>query len=119
MNKKLLLSMHRKMLTIRLFEEKLNSLFLQGQIPGTLHLYNGQEACAVGVCENLSDKDWILSTHRPHGHAIAKGVSLQSMMAELFAKETGCCGGFGGSMHVGAKSNPFWLHRNNWRRLSD
>ena len=101
MNKKLLLSMHRKMLTIRLFEEKLNSLFLQGQIPGTLHLYNGQEACAVGVCENLNDKDWILSTHRPHGHAIAKGVSLKSMMAELFAKETGCCGGFGGSMHVG------------------
>lgn len=89
------------MLTIRMFEEKLNSLFLQGQIPGTLHLYNGQEACAVGVCENLSDKDWILSTHRPHGHAIAKGVSLNSMMAELFAKETGCCGGFGGSMHVG------------------
>ena len=101
MNKKLLLSMHRKMLTIRLFEEKLNSLFLQGQIPGTLHLYNGQEACAVGDCENLNDKDWILSTHRPHGHAIAKGVSLKSMMAELFAKETGCCGGFGGSMHVG------------------
>ena len=89
------------MLMIRLFEEKLNSLFLQGKIPGTLHLYNGQEACAVGVCENLSNNDWILSTHRPHGHAIAKGVSINSLMAELFAKETGCCGGFGGSMHVG------------------
>lgn len=101
MKNSLLLRMYKKMLTIRMFEEKLNSLFLQGQIPGTLHLYNGQEACAVGVCENLSDKDWILSTHRPHGHAIAKGVSLNSMMAELFAKETGCCGGFGGSMHVG------------------
>jgi len=101
MEKKLLLRMYRKMLIIRMFEEKLNSLFLQGVIPGTLHLYNGQEACAVGVCENLSNKDWILSTHRPHGHAIAKGVSINSMMAELFAKETGCCGGFGGSMHVG------------------
>ena len=89
------------MLMIRLFEEKLNSLFLQGKIPGTLHLYNGQEACAVGVCENLTNNDWILSTHRPHGHAIAKGVSINSLMAELFAKETGCCGGFGGSMHVG------------------
>ena len=101
MKKNLLLKMHKKMLMIRLFEEKLNSLFLQGKIPGTLHLYNGQEACAVGVCENLSNNDWILSTHRPHGHAIAKGVSINSLMAELFAKETGCCGGFGGSMHVG------------------
>ena len=101
MEKNTLISMYKKMLTIRFFEEKLNSLFLQGQIPGTLHLYNGQEACAVGVCENLNKHDWILSTHRPHGHAIAKGVTLKSMMAELFAKETGCCGGFGGSMHVG------------------
>ena len=101
MKKNLLLKMHKKMLMIRPFEEKLNSLFLQGKIPGTLHLYNGQEACAVGVCENLSNNDWILSTHRPHGHAIAKGVSINSLMAELFAKETGCCGGFGGSMHVG------------------
>ena len=101
MKKNLLLKMHKKMLMIRLFEEKLNSLFLQGKIPGTLHLYNGQEACAVGVCENLTNNDWILSTHRPHGHAIAKGVSINSLMAELFAKETGCCGGFGGSMHVG------------------
>ena len=101
MKNKQLIQSYKKMLTIRMFEEKLNSLFLQGQIPGTLHLYNGQEACAVGVCENLTDRDWILSTHRPHGHAIAKGVSLKSMMAELFAKETGCCGGFGGSMHVG------------------
>lgn len=101
MEKNTLITMYKKMLTIRFFEEKLNSLFLQGQIPGTLHLYNGQEACAVGVCENLNKHDWILSTHRPHGHAIAKGVTLKSMMAELFAKETGCCGGFGGSMHVG------------------
>ena len=85
MKKRLLLKMHKKMLMIRLFEEKLNSLFLQGKIPGTLHLYNGQEACAVGVCENLNNQDWILSTHRPHGHAIAKGVSINSVMAELFA----------------------------------
>ena len=108
MKKNLLLKMHKKMLMIRLFEEKLNSLFLQGKIPGTLHLYNGQEACAVGVCENLNNQDWILSTHRPHGHAIAKGVSINSIMAELFAKETGCCGGFGGSMHLIDLNNNFY-----------
>ena len=93
--------MYRQMQRIRQFEEKVNQLFLEGRMPGTLHLYVGQEACAVGVCEALQPDDWITSTHRPHGHAIAKGVSLNSMMAELFAKTTGCCGGYGGSMHVG------------------
>jgi pyruvate dehydrogenase E1 component alpha subunit len=89
------------MLTIRRFEERCNYLYMQGRIPSTLHLYIGQEAVAVGVCANLLDSDWVASTHRPHGHAIAKGVSLRSIMAELFARETGCCKGKGGSMHVG------------------
>ena len=96
-----LLDMYRTMLTIRRFEEKCNYLYMQGRIPSTLHLYIGQEAVATGVCAHLSPEDYMLSTHRPHGHAIAKGVSLNSMMAELFAKVTGCCQAKGGSMHVG------------------
>ena len=109
-----LLDMYRTMLTIRRFEEKCNYLFMQGRIPSTLHLYIGQEAVAVGVCAHLSKEDYILSTHRPHGHAIAKGVSLKSIMAELFAKRTGCCLGKGGSMHVGdvrsgpGRLSPLW-----------
>jgi len=95
------LRMYRQMLRIRRFEEKVNQLFLEGLMPGTLHLYIGQEACAVGVCEALEPGDKTASTHRPHGHAIAKGVSLNAMMAELFAKTTGCAGGYGGSMHTG------------------
>ncbi len=95
------LTLYRQMLTIRRFEERCNYLYMQGRIPSTLHLYNGQEAVAVGVCAHLSDADYVASTHRPHGHAIAKGVSLRSIMAELFAKDTGCCRGKGGSMHVG------------------
>jgi len=95
------LRMVRQMLRVRRFEERVNRLFLEGRMPGTLHLYIGQEACAVGVCEALRPDDWITSTHRPHGHAIAKGVSLDAMMAELFAKTTGCAGGYGGSMHTG------------------
>lgn len=89
------------MLTIRRFEERCNTLYMQGKIPSTLHLYIGQEAVAVGVCAHLSAADWITSTHRPHGHAIAKGVALRAIMAELYAKDTGCCRGKGGSMHVG------------------
>jgi len=95
------LKFYRQMLTIRRFEERCNALYMQGKIPSTLHLYNGQEAVAVGVCAHLSVEDTITSTHRPHGHAIAKGVSLRSIMAELYAKDTGCCRGKGGSMHVG------------------
>jgi len=76
-------------------------LFLQGEMPGTIHLYQGQEAIAAGVCAHLKKEDLITSTHRPHGHAIAKGVSIKSLMAELFAKKTGCCEAKGGSMHVG------------------
>jgi TPP-dependent pyruvate/acetoin dehydrogenase alpha subunit len=95
------LDLYRTMLTIRRFEERCNALFLQGRIPSTLHLYIGQEAVAVGVCAHLRRDDYLTSTHRPHGHAIAKGVSLKSIMAELHGKVTGCCKGKGGSMHVG------------------
>jgi pyruvate dehydrogenase E1 component alpha subunit len=95
------IEMYRQMLTIRRFEERCNTLFMQGRIPSTLHLYIGQEAVAVGVCAHLRTSDYVLGTHRPHGHAIAKGVSLRSIMAELMAKDTGCSRGKAGSMHVG------------------
>ena len=95
------LGLYRDMLRIRKFEEKVYYLFLQGQIIGTIHQYQGQEAVAVGICSALRRDDYITSTHRPHGHCIAKGVSMNSMMAELFAKATGCCGAKGGSMHMG------------------
>ena len=95
------LAFYRTMLTIRRFEERCNYLYMQGRIPSTLHLYIGQEAVATGVCAHLRPNDFISSTHRPHGHAIAKGVALRAIMAELFAKRTGCCKGKGGSMHVG------------------
>jgi TPP-dependent pyruvate/acetoin dehydrogenase alpha subunit len=93
--------MYRTMVLLRRFEERVNELYLQGRIPSTLHLYIGQEAVATGVCANLRQDDYAFSTHRPHGHALAKGVSPQTLMAELFAKATGCCGAKGGSMHVG------------------
>jgi pyruvate dehydrogenase E1 component alpha subunit len=96
-----LLDMYRMMVLLRRFEERVNELYLQGRIPSTLHLYIGQEAVAVGVCANLRRDDYAFSTHRPHGHALAKGVSPQTLMAELYAKATGCCGAKGGSMHVG------------------
>jgi len=95
------LSLYRQMLLIRRFEERCNQLYLQGRIPSTLHLYIGQEAVAVGVCAALGREDYVTTTHRPHGHAIAKGVAPRAIMAELFAKRTGCCKGKGGSMHVG------------------
>lgn len=96
----LLHKMYERMVTIRLFEEKANELFLAGELPGFLHLYIGEESIAVGVCANLTDKDYIASTHRGHGHCIAKGVQVEGMMAELFGKKTGCCRGKGGSMHI-------------------
>jgi TPP-dependent pyruvate/acetoin dehydrogenase alpha subunit len=96
--------LYRRMLLIRRFEERVYRLFLEGEIPGTLHQYQGQEAVAVGVCSVLEKDDWITSTHRPHGHALAKGVSTREAMAELFGKRTGCCGGKGGSMHLGDAS---------------
>jgi len=96
-----LLELYRTMLLVRRFEERVYLLFLDGEIPGTLHQYQGQEAVAVGVCDVLRRDDWITSTHRPHGHALAKGVGPRAAMAELYGKETGCCRGRGGSMHLG------------------
>jgi TPP-dependent pyruvate/acetoin dehydrogenase alpha subunit len=93
--------MYRQMVACRMFENRVNSLFLQGKMPGTIHQAQGQEACAVGVCSVLTEKDMITSTHRPHEHAVARGIPLKSLMAELFAKKTGCCSGKGGSMHIG------------------
>jgi TPP-dependent pyruvate/acetoin dehydrogenase alpha subunit len=97
----LLLDLYRTMRLIRRFEERVYYLFLDGEIPGTLHQYQGQEAVAAGVCSALRADDWITSTHRPHGHALAKGVGPRAAMAELYGKETGCCRGRGGSMHLG------------------
>ena len=96
-----ILELYRKMLTIRKFEERIKYLFLEGIMPGTIHQYQGQEACAVGVCAALKQGDIITSTHRPHGHALAKGLSVQEILDELFGKTTGCCKGKGGSMHLG------------------
>jgi len=96
-----LFRLFREMLLIRQFEEIVNELYLQGKIPSTLHLYIGQEAVAAGVCGALQPDDYVLSTHRPHGHALAKGVSPGGIMAELFGKATGTCKAKGGSMHVG------------------
>ena len=96
-----LAGLYRQMLLIRRFEETVYYLFLEGEIPGTLHQYQGQEAVAVGICDALRPTDWITSTHRPHGHALAKGVTPRAAMAELYGKSTGCCAGKGGSMHLG------------------
>lgn len=96
-----LIRLYRQMLLIRQFEERVKYLFLEGVMPGTIHQYQGQEAVAVGVCAALGVDDVITSTHRPHGHALAKGVGVEPLMHELFGKITGCCRGKGGSMHVG------------------
>ncbi len=96
-----LLDLYRRMVLIRRFEERVKYLFLEGIMPGTIHQYQGQEACAVGVCSALEADDVITSTHRAHGHCIAKGLGIDEMMAELFGKATGCCKGKGGSMHMG------------------
>jgi pyruvate dehydrogenase E1 component alpha subunit len=96
----MMLDLYRKMVQIRKFEEKLYYLFLTRVMPGSMHQYNGQEAVAVGVCVNLEKNDYITSTHRGHGHCIAKGAEIKAIMAEMFAKKTGCCKGMGGSMHI-------------------
>jgi len=95
-----LVYMYRKLLEIRRFEEKVWDLFGRNLVPGTLHLYLGEEATAVGVCTNLTDEDYVTSTHRGHGHCIAKGADLKKAMAEILGKKTGYCKGKGGSMHV-------------------
>ena len=95
------ISMLEQMAVIRQFEQTAYLRFLQGEIPGTLHQSQGQEAVAVGVCTPLRDSDWITSTHRPHGHALAKGMNPSVAMAEIYGREPGCLGGRGGSMHLG------------------
>lgn len=95
-----LITLYRKMLTIRRFEERVVQEFQNGAIPGVVHSYIGQEAVAVGVCANLRRDDRIVSNHRGHGHCIAKGAELKRMMAEIFGKRTGYCKGKGGSMHI-------------------
>jgi pyruvate dehydrogenase E1 component alpha subunit len=91
---------YRTMATIRAFEERVAREFRTGEIPGFVHAYVGQEAVATGVCANLTDADLITSTHRGHGHCIAKGCALRGMMAEIYGRETGLCRGRGGSMHI-------------------
>jgi len=90
----------KTMVRIRLFEEKVEELFLSGVLPGFVHLYIGEEAIASGVCSALKKSDYITSTHRGHGHVLAKGARMDRMMAELYGKKTGYCKGKGGSMHI-------------------
>jgi pyruvate dehydrogenase E1 component alpha subunit len=91
---------YRRMKTIREFEERLHVEIATGEIPGFTHLYAGQEAVAVGVCERLRDSDYIVSTHRGHGHCIAKGCDVVGMMLEIYGRASGLCKGKGGSMHI-------------------
>ena len=100
LSREALLDAYGQMRTIRGFEEKLAELVTAGKLAGFLHLYAGEEAVAVGVCAHLSDRDIVTSTHRGHGHCIAKGVDVRSMMAELFGRSTGICKGKGGSMNI-------------------
>lgn len=95
-----LLKAYRTMTLIREFEERVHVEFATGEIPGFVHLYAGEEAIAVGVCMHLDDRDWITSTHRGHGHCLAKGCDVRGMMAEIYGKASGLCGGKGGSMHI-------------------
>ncbi len=94
------LHVYEQMAKIRHFEEKVNELYMKAIMPGLAHLYSGQEAVAVGVCEALRKEDYITSTHRGHGHCLAKGASIDRMFAELLGKEAGYCKGKGGSMHI-------------------
>ncbi|MGQ0550946.1 MAG: thiamine pyrophosphate-dependent dehydrogenase E1 component subunit alpha, partial [Armatimonadota bacterium] len=100
-----LIAMLRTMLLIRAFEEKADELFALGKVHGTMHLSMGQEAVAAGVCAALRPDDYILSTHRGHGHCLAKGADVRRMMAEFLGKETGYCRGRGGSMHIADPSS--------------
>ncbi|MXY13618.1 MAG: hypothetical protein F4Y46_06390, partial [Chloroflexi bacterium] len=94
------LGMYQRMMLIRRFEEVAEDMFRQARMRGALHFYIGEEASGVGVCAALRDSDFITSTHRGHGHCIAKGGQVDRMMAELFGRSTGYCGGKGGSMHI-------------------
>lgn len=95
-----LLDIYTRILRIRRFEEEVGRLFAQGQLPGFVHLYIGEEAVGAGLCAALRDDDYIVSTHRGHGHVLAKGGDMNRMMAELFGKRDGYCRGKGGSMHI-------------------
>ena len=100
-----LLRMYTQMLRIRVFEDNANQLYLSAKMPGLTHMYSGQEAVAVGVCEALQSTDFITSTHRGHGHCVAKGASFQRMFCELLGKREGYCRGKGGSMHIADQDN--------------
>ena len=100
MEKEKWLHAYRQMVAIRLFEEHVNDFYTRALMPGLAHLYIGEEAVAVGVCEALTREDYITSTHRGHGHCLAKGAALDRMFAELLGKEAGYCRGKGGSMHI-------------------
>ena len=98
--KEKLIDMYRVMVRIRTFEQRVKKEFAAGHIGGSVHLYAGEEAIATGACANLRPDDYIVSTHRGHGHVIAKGGKTNLMMAELYGKKTGYCKGKGGSMHI-------------------
>src|SRR3954452_4913709 len=100
LDRELVLDLHHRMVRIRLFEEAAGRLMESGAMPGFLHLYVGQEAVAAGVMSALTDADQITSTHRGHGHAVAKGADFRRMFAELYGRSTGYCKGRGGSMHI-------------------
>lgn len=100
LSKKALVQMFETMNKIRMFETKLQEFFAAGEIPGFVHLYLGEEAVATGACAALTNQDLITSTHRGHGHLLAKGGDLKLMMSEIFGKQTGYCKGKGGSMHI-------------------
>jgi pyruvate dehydrogenase E1 component alpha subunit len=104
---KLLLDYYKRMLELRVFEVKVQELYRNARLPGFVHLYVGEEAVAVGVCSNLKTEDLIFSTHRGHGHALAKGVPAAVVLAELWGKVTGSSGGRGGSMHMYAPEYGF------------
>lgn len=99
------LRMYRQMVRIRTFEDNANQLYLSAKMPGLTHMYSGEEAVAVGICEALKITDKITSTHRGHGHCVAKGAAFKEMFCELLGKEEGYCRGKGGSMHIADQSN--------------
>lgn len=99
------LRMYRQMMRIRTFEDNANQLYLSAKMPGLTHMYSGEEAVAVGICEALTDDDRITSTHRGHGHCVAKGAEFKEMFCELLGKEEGYCRGKGGSMHIADQSH--------------
>jgi pyruvate dehydrogenase E1 component alpha subunit len=99
------LRMYRQMVRIRTFEDNANQLYLSAKMPGLTHMYSGEEAVAVGICEALTDDDRITSTHRGHGHCVAKGADFKKMFCELLGKAEGYCRGKGGSMHIADQSH--------------